>query len=57
MFRATQDEFAKILDLDFFMLPLLVFGKHEKSWRSELKKLLSRYVTFLSSGNCLPQNG
>ena len=39
------------------MLPLLVFGKHEEGWRSELKKLLEKYATFLSSGSCLPQNG
>ena len=33
------------------------FGKLEKEWRSNLKKLLEEYLRFMRTAACLPQNG
>ena len=57
VFGAGQEALATQLDIDFFMLPLLVFGRHEEHWRFELKELINRYATFLRSAGCLPPNG
>ena len=56
-YRDKQEQLRKHIFLVCFFDVVFCFGKLEKEWRSNLKKLLEEYLRFMRTAACLPQNG